>query len=685
MSLNSLQDDMSRRAASMAAMAKRAKNPQEIQAIQKSLVTGVQNGSIQPYVGIPLIQELTQKLTEAKAQMAQTIAGAGMQQAPQGAPIAQQVMQQAAQEEQSQGLEALPSNLPQEYAGGGIIAFEEGGEVERYQNAGLIPNMSPLPAYSATNPNAAMGEFLKKLGISTSEFANARPEFQKNILDMFRSASEAPKPMATPTVTPTASAPPATSGSYRAGQAVGQAVRGTAAGTGNFLSRGLMDVIGGRATGAIGALLTPSPIADDQAVLAALRGEGYRGEPYDVINAREILKAAGMDPNKAPVAPTTSAVTPYDPSTATRRSQYTNEPYPTAGAAASTAPAAPAIPGAGKFVPPTLEAYTPTIATLPERKMETLTDLGAITKDMDKKTKTAAEDAVTKTQKIYEDMDKPGNEAREAKFGKREAAQEKDSAMGRALNLMNLGFGIAGSKERSIAGALGKEGREGIRDLIQGEAASRAARERLDDARDNFEQQKVQAKKGNYQAAQAAGKDAANDLRAATTLSLQGAQAGNAQSISMYNALSQSDIGRATVGNQGEQIRAAAVASANQNKLGIADLEFKNRQLNQSAAAANAQLQLGRERLGILKDQIKAGNERARATLMQAENKIASTWQTSPDYQKAQAQSSKMPPVQAQIFMQQAFTQYKGNMLPSLMGGSDAGIPTFSDMYKATE
>jgi hypothetical protein len=59
MSLNSLQDDMSRRAASMAAMAKRANNPQEIQAIQKSLVAGVQNGSIQPYVGIPLIQELT--------------------------------------------------------------------------------------------------------------------------------------------------------------------------------------------------------------------------------------------------------------------------------------------------------------------------------------------------------------------------------------------------------------------------------------------------------------------------------------------------------------------------------------------------------------------------------------------------------------------------------------------------
>jgi hypothetical protein len=131
MSLNSLQDDMSRRASSMAAMAKRANNPQDIQAIQKSLVAGVQNGSIQPYVGIPLIQELTKKLMEAKAKMAQAMAGGDPmqpQQAPQ-APVAQQVMQRAAQEEQ--GLAALQSNLPQEYAGGGIIAFTNGGDVDR--------------------------------------------------------------------------------------------------------------------------------------------------------------------------------------------------------------------------------------------------------------------------------------------------------------------------------------------------------------------------------------------------------------------------------------------------------------------------------------------------------------------------------------------------------------------------
>jgi hypothetical protein len=588
---------MSRRAASMAAMAKRAKNPQEIQAIQKSLVDGVQNGSIQPYVGIPLIQELTQKLTEAKAQMAQSMAGAGMPQGQQGAPIAQQVMQQAAQE--SQGLEALPSNLPQEYAGGGIIAFEEGGPVERYQDQGLVP---ATPA----------GRFFSGLGQNFSE-ANEAAKLRNKLQMQYGPKSALP-----------------------------------------------------------GLFMAQSDAERQMAKDVVKR--------LDTLTLPQLQALYEQGPSALPPV-TAPVVTP----TATPAAALPPAPADKAPAPAPAAPAAPAIPGAGKFVPPTLEAYTPTIATLPERKMEPLTDLGAITKDMDTKTKTAAETAVTKTQKIYEDMDKPGNEAREAKFGKREAEQEKNSAMGRALNLMNLGFGIAGSKERTVAGALANEGRQGIRDLIQGEAASRAAKERLDDARDNFEQQKVQAKKGNYQAAQTAGREAANDLRAATTLSLQGAQAGNAQSISMYNALSQSDIGRVTVGNQGEQIRAAAIDSANRNKLGVAGLEFQNRQLNQQAASTNAQLQLGRERLGIIKDQIAAGNKKAEATLAQAEIKAASAWQSSPQFQQVQAQAKKMPPTEAQRFMQQSWLQYRENMLPSLMGGSDSSIPSFSDLYKATE
>jgi len=442
------------------------------------------------------------------------MAGAGMQQAPQGAPIAQQVMQQAAQEEQSQGLEALPSNLPQEYAGGGIIAFEEGGEVERYQNEG----------YTGTTP---AGRFFSGLGQNFSE-ANEAAKLRNKLQMQYGPKSALP---------------------------------------GLFMNQS--DAERQTAKDIAGRLPT--------------------------MTLSEMQALYNQGPNALPSA--TPAVAPYDPSTATRRSQYTNEPYPTAGAAApAPAPAAPAIPGAGKFVPPTLGTYTPTIATMPVRADPVLTDLGAITKNLPKDQKTAFDTAVTTEQAKLEAIDKPGNEARETKYGKREAAQEKDSALRRALDIVNIGLGVAGSKERTVAGAFGKEGREGIRDLIQGEAASRAAKERLDDARDNFEQQKVQAKKGNYQAAQTAGREASRDLLAATQFAYTSAAAGNAQGISMYSALSQSDVNKATVSNQAQQLNMSAVDQKNRNTLGLAGLEFQNRQLAQTGAIAQATLAANEKR-----------------------------------------------------------------------------------------
>jgi hypothetical protein len=550
---------MSRRAASMAAMAKRATNPEEIQAIQQSLVTGVQNGSIQPYIGIPLIQDLTKKLTEAKASMAQNVAGAGMPQPPaDGPPIAQQVMQQAAQADQPQGIEALPSNLPQSYAGGGIVAFEEGGQVERYQNQGYTGNQEfgiGDPVHEALDDL----KYQEMARLKAIQEAEAKAKFLR----------EAGAPQA----------------------------------------------------------------AEAEARLAALKG-----------------------PN------------PYDPATTTRRSQYTNAPIPAISGAPGAPSAAPraAIPGGGNFKMPTLTGMT-----MPP--VPTLTDYSTFTAGMPEKTKAATEDAVTKTQKIYEDMDKPGFEAREGRLSQREAAQDKDSAIGRALNLMSLGFGIAGSKERSLAGALGKEGREGIVDLIKGEAANRAAKDRLEDARDNLKQQEVAAKKGNYQAAQTAGQRAADNLYKSQDFAMKAANYGDTANLQRYNI-------------QGDQ--AFRGASLDQSgKLGIADLELKKRQLNQSAASANAQLQLGREKLDILKGQIAAGDKRAQATLTQAEAKAASTWESSSAYRTAQQQASKMPPIEGQRFIQQKWLEYRGNMLPSLLAteGGGANVPSFSDLYKATE
>ena len=103
------------------AMAEMARTPDQIKAVQRHLAQAVQDQTLPSYVGIPLISELNQRMASVTAPMP----AAPMQQPP----IAQQVMAQA---QADQGLETLPSGLPEEgMAGGGIVAFAGGGETDR--------------------------------------------------------------------------------------------------------------------------------------------------------------------------------------------------------------------------------------------------------------------------------------------------------------------------------------------------------------------------------------------------------------------------------------------------------------------------------------------------------------------------------------------------------------------------
>ena len=82
------------------------------------LQKAIQTGTLPAYVGIPLIQDKMNQQKEAQA-MAQ-----GQQQKE--PPIAEQVMAEASQH----GIDSAPSNLPTQMAGGGIIAFDDGGLAE---------------------------------------------------------------------------------------------------------------------------------------------------------------------------------------------------------------------------------------------------------------------------------------------------------------------------------------------------------------------------------------------------------------------------------------------------------------------------------------------------------------------------------------------------------------------------
>jgi hypothetical protein len=99
----------------------------------QQLEEALENRTIPAYIGIPLLEEKVQ--LEQRMKMAQ----AGQMPPPQ-MTIADQVMGQA--EELSGGIDQVPMDFAPEMAGGGIVAFDDGGQVQRFQNQGFVGDMT---------------------------------------------------------------------------------------------------------------------------------------------------------------------------------------------------------------------------------------------------------------------------------------------------------------------------------------------------------------------------------------------------------------------------------------------------------------------------------------------------------------------------------------------------------------
>jgi hypothetical protein len=101
----------------------------------------LKNRTLPGYIGIPLLEE--------KIQFEQRMRMAGQQGIAPPAdepPISDMVMAKAEQMNGAgEGIDQLPVPTP-EFVGGGIVAFEDGGQVERFQNQGLV-----------ADPNFGMG------------------------------------------------------------------------------------------------------------------------------------------------------------------------------------------------------------------------------------------------------------------------------------------------------------------------------------------------------------------------------------------------------------------------------------------------------------------------------------------------------------------------------------------------
>lgn len=97
------------------------------------LQQAIKSGTIPAYMGVPLLEEKI-----AFEQRMRSAAAARMAQGQQPT-IAEQVMDQAQNQEMMDqgGIDQIPIEAP-EFAGGGIVAFEDGGQVQRFQNQGLV-------------------------------------------------------------------------------------------------------------------------------------------------------------------------------------------------------------------------------------------------------------------------------------------------------------------------------------------------------------------------------------------------------------------------------------------------------------------------------------------------------------------------------------------------------------------
>lgn len=134
------------------------------------LNTAVKNGTLPAYIGVPLIQEKMKAQQSAQAMVAQSEAQP---------PIARQIMEQA---DVSTGLEKLQSNLPEQgYAGGGIVAFADGGlapddeedtaDEDKALFSRLMAGISALKESGGEMPEGVTSERAPSEGIATGRQA----------------------------------------------------------------------------------------------------------------------------------------------------------------------------------------------------------------------------------------------------------------------------------------------------------------------------------------------------------------------------------------------------------------------------------------------------------------------------------------------------------------------------------
>lgn len=622
------------RIAAARALATRAVSPEQIKAVQQQLIESIQSGTLPSYGGVPILEDLTKRLQMVSANQALQQGQAAPQQS-----IKQQVLDAALQRPQpaqppqqpQAGLGQLPSNLPVQMAGGGIVAFDEGGEVERYQFGGDT-RMYPSVA-------------------SSVDFETVYDRYNRQNRE--RGAQEAAR-VAELSKTPEGRAQLAAQDRAALG-GVGRDLLRPIAAAGDVLFGGPVNALANVNDAVVNYIGIPR----------AARALGLAGPEYEQARSSfrigsgtatpfsDMLRAGPAAAATTPAAEPTAPVAPRTPGGPTRF-ERPSLGVPSLAASPAAAVSAPSFSRIGAPKIKFTEAKLPGKPNIP--------NFTAGLTDFDPGAYRAEVEAEAKK---LEESQQPFLTAQKERMEKREARIEKEEKQAPWMSLMKAGLSMAQTPGR-FGVALAKGAQSGIDDLVTAKAAITARKEKLDDLREEQARFQMNLAQGNRKEA----RENATNIR---SLQNQADQLGLTARTATAN-LTQQQYGTdvtAALAQQREANQFAQQQAQLEQGAGIANLNagLQAQQIAEAARGRQLQYELGMERLKILQTNAAAGEKSYMARLAQVQAKVRNDFETVIRGDVAfQKLIKNMPPNQQQIERQRALQQYMAEALPLELG-----------------
>ena len=616
------------RIAAARALATRAVSPEQIKAVQQQLIESIQSGTLPSYGGVPILEDLTRRLKMVSSAQALQQGQAAPQQT-----IKQQVLDAALQRQQppqqpQPGLEQLPSNLPVQMAGGGIVAFDEGGEVERYQFGGdtrMYPSVASSVDFETVYDKANRERREREARIAE---LSKTPEGRAQLAAQDRAALGG----------------------------VGRDLLRPVAAAGDVLFGGPVNALANVNDAVVNYLGIPR----------AARALGLVGPEYEQARSSFRVGSGTATPfyDMLRAGPAAAATTP---ASATPRGVDDLSNIFTPG----VMPSAPAKPvagggggGGGGGAPSFSRIVAPKIA-FTEAKLPPEIPIPDFAKDITKFDPKAYRAEIDEETKKLGESQQPFLTAQKERMEKREARIEKEEKQAPWMSLMKAGLSMAQTPGR-FGVALAKGAQSGIDDLVTAKAAINARKEKLDDLREEQARFQMNLAQGNRREA----RENATNIR---SLQNQADQLGLTARTATAN-LQQQQRGTgvtAALAQQREANQAAQQQAQLEQGAGIANLNagLQAQQIAEAARGRQLQYELGVQRLGIIKGQIEAGNKSALARLAQVQAKVRNDFETVIRGDVAfQKRIANMPPNQQQIERQRALQQYMAEALPVELG-----------------